>query len=299
MSGDACARSSVPAAASAAPAFERTGGSGIDWRDGVAGPHAEPSLGNVTALPGPSQSSRALGMTRAHILKGTFAPGEKVSELKLCDLLGLSRTPIRAALKQLEFEGLLAQREDGGFVVRAFAVVDVEDLIDVRATFEGLAVHRAMQHGVSPDHVVRARELLVCVDAILSRPQLDAGSVQAYAERNRAFHALLGEMSGSDVIQRQLRQMTNSLFGDPSAFVYARAKMAGAHTAFVLAHDQHKQLVEALVCRDNKRAEAVLLEHARSGRRAMHHAVDARRTDLMAGGRLIVRSHLMTRVIGA
>ncbi|WP_374591192.1 GntR family transcriptional regulator [Aquabacterium sp.] len=280
-----------PGAARAAAPFDCTDQAVVPARNGVPQP-----AGNIAALSGPSQSSRALGMTRAHILNGTFAPGEKVSELKLCDLLGLSRTPIRAALRQLEFEGLLMQRDDGGFVVRAFSVADVEDLVETRATLEGLAAHRALLRGVSAEQLVQARELLMCLDAILSRPQLDACAVQAYAERNRAFHMLLGEMSGSEVIRRQLRQLTSSPFGDPSAFVHARARMPAAHLAFLTAQEQHRQFVEALASRDTRRAEAVLTEHARSGRRALSHAVDTRRTDLLLGGGLIVRPTLAPRL---
>ncbi len=240
-----------------------------------------------------SQSDRALSLIRRHVLMGTFGPGHRLSEPRLSALLGLSRTPIRAALRQLEFEGLLTPHAGGGLVVREHSPTEIEDVIEMRAALEGLAVQRALQRGISRTLLIRAREMLMCIDAVLSRPQLDHDSVGIYAERNRAFHALLAEMSGSAVIQQQLDLLTRSPFGDPAAFVFARAAMPDAHVAFCLAHEHHRQIVDALNRNESHRAVALLNEHSHSGRRALQHAVATRRTDLIHGGQLIARPRLM------
>jgi GntR family transcriptional regulator of vanillate catabolism len=154
-------------------------------------------MGNMTTVPAPTQSRRAFGLVRTLLLNGSFGPGEWLSEPKLCDQLGISRTPIRAALTQLEFEGLLERRDIGGFQVRQFSVTDVEDTVKTRASLEALAVRLAIYRGVEPGLLLKARELLSCMDAVLNGAKLDAFSLNTYAARNRAFHALLAEMSGS------------------------------------------------------------------------------------------------------
>ncbi len=257
------------------------------------------SVANVASLPTPTQSRRAFGMVRALLLNGSFGPGERLSEPKLCDQLGISRTPVRAALTQLEFEGLLERRDSGGFQVREFSVTDVEDTIETRASLEALAVRFAIHRGVAPGLMVKARELLMCMDAVLNGSKLDSYSVNIYAARNRSFHALLAEMSGSEVVSRHLDHLARSHFGDPSAFVHARQAMPEARTAFLIAQEHHKQIINAISRRESARAEALLAEHALCGSRAMVHAIGSRRDDLVPGGRLIARASLKARAADA
>lgn len=246
----------------------------------------------MASVPIPTQSRRAFGMVRTLLLNGAFGPGEWLSEPRLCDQLGVSRTPIRAALTQLEFEGLLERREIGGFQVRQFTVGDVEDTVKTRASLEALAVRRAIHLGVEPGLLLKARELLGCMDDILSGSKLDAFSLNTYAARNRTFHALLAEMSGSDVVRRHLDHLVRSHFGDPSAFVLARQALPDARMAFLIAQEHHKQIVDAISLRECARAEALIAEHALCGCRAMAQAVSSRRDDLVPGGRLIAHAPL-------
>src|SRR6478736_6106244 len=79
------------------------------------------------------------------ILKGDFAPGERVSEAPLTSRLKVSRTPIRLALERLAHEGLLEPYPTGGFVVRRFTLDEVWDGIEVRALLEGAAARMAAE----------------------------------------------------------------------------------------------------------------------------------------------------------
>ena len=76
------------------------------------------------------QLLRAVMLLRAKLLGGEFPPGERVAELTLAPLLGVSRTPLRLALGVLEHEGLLRTLPGGGFVVRDFTAADIEDAIE-------------------------------------------------------------------------------------------------------------------------------------------------------------------------
>ena len=68
------------------------------------------------------------------ILSGEFAPGERMSELRLVKRLGVSRTPLRLALATLEHEGLLQGLKSRGYVVREFTKADISDAIELRGS---------------------------------------------------------------------------------------------------------------------------------------------------------------------
>ncbi|MGH2885354.1 MAG: GntR family transcriptional regulator, partial [Solirubrobacteraceae bacterium] len=80
---------------------------------------------------------RALFALREQILSGEFKPGERMSELRLVERLGVSRTPLRLALSSLEHEGLLQAIPTGGYAVREFTQTDIRQAIELRGVLEG------------------------------------------------------------------------------------------------------------------------------------------------------------------
>ena len=83
---------------------------------------------------GASQTVRAQLRLRELIVNGEIAPNVRVPELALVERLGVSRTPVRAALHKLQEEGLLEALPGGGFVVRDFSETDIHDAIELRGT---------------------------------------------------------------------------------------------------------------------------------------------------------------------
>jgi GntR family transcriptional regulator of vanillate catabolism len=96
-----------------------------------------------------SQAVKAQLRLRELILSGDLEAGERIAELAIVERLGMSRTPIRAALMRLEQEGLLEKFPGGGYKVRTFSERDVADAIEMRGTVEGLAARLAAERGVS------------------------------------------------------------------------------------------------------------------------------------------------------
>jgi hypothetical protein len=90
-----------------------------------------------------TQITKAVLRLRELIFNGRFSPGERMSELPLVELLGVSRTPLRLALAELEHEGLLRGLPAGGYVVREFTQGDVRDAIELRGVLEGTAARFA------------------------------------------------------------------------------------------------------------------------------------------------------------
>ena len=83
-----------------------------------------------------SQTAHALFHLRATLLRGEFAPGERMSELPLVARLGVSRTPIRLALERLAHMGLLDVSASGGFTVRGYTPSEALDAIEIRGSWK-------------------------------------------------------------------------------------------------------------------------------------------------------------------
>ena len=145
-----------------------------------------------------SQVVKAQLQLREMILAGEMAAGGRISELVLAERLGISRTPIRAALMRLEQEGMLEATAGGrGYKVRVLSEDDVSDAIELRGTLEGLAARMAAERGVSEALLTRAARCLDAIDRVLSVQNWGDEAFSGYVALNSEFHDILLEMSGS------------------------------------------------------------------------------------------------------
>jgi GntR family transcriptional regulator of vanillate catabolism len=232
------------------------------------------TIGNPADLDsGGSQAVKAQLRLREMVLAGELPAGARIAELTLVERIGVSRTPIRAALMRLEQEGLLEALPNGGYAVRTFSERDVSDSIELRGTLEGLAARMAAEHGAAPALLAQAREVLAGVDAVLSRPALDDEAFGRYVELNGRFHVLLAEMAGSPVVSRELERVISLPFASPSGFVGVQAHSPRARDTLIVAQDQHRQVLDAIEQREGSRAEAIMREHSRLARRNFREAM--------------------------
>ena len=241
-----------------------------------------------TAAPS-SQAVNALLKLREFILGGEIKAGERMSELALVQRLGVSRTPIRAALVRLEQEGLLRALPTGGFVVNAFNERDMHAAIEIRGTLEGLAARLAAERGVSATDLDVLKQCLSGLDELV----LDGGGVtvdsfSAYVELNEQFHRIIIELADSAVLTRQIARAVTLPFASASAFVMVQARLPEAQTMFTVAQDHHRCIVRAIEAREGQRAEMLMREHARLARRNLELALRNQQTrGLVPGSNLI------------
>ncbi len=120
------------------------------------------------------QAARALIELRARIFTGRLHAGDRLAEIPLAEALGMSRTPVRLALAELQSEGLAVPAPGGGFAVRAFTVREIDDAIAVRGQLEGMAARLVAEHGVPRGLSRRLHEALAQGDAALARGVMDA-----------------------------------------------------------------------------------------------------------------------------
>jgi GntR family transcriptional regulator, vanillate catabolism transcriptional regulator len=243
------------------------------------------------AAPGASQTVRAQLGLRALIVGGELNPGTRIAELALVERLGMSRTPIRAALVRLQEEGLLEALPSGGFIVKDFSEHDIVDAIELRGTLEGLAARLAAERGVSAVVLAEVRECIERIDELFAQPVLSEESFSGYVEQNARFHQLLAEMSGSALVQRQIERVVTLPFASPNGFVLVNANGPRARDRLVIAQEQHRAVVEAIVQREGARAESLMREHARVAQQNMREALlDHRTLQKVPGAKLIRRS---------
>ena len=226
---------------------------------------------------GAPQTARALLCLRELIVGGALPPGERIAELAMVERLSVSRKPIRAALARLQEEGLLETLPTGGYVVRQFSAADIHDAIELRGTMEGMAARLAAERGVPVALLAQSRDCIDRIDELLAAPQLTPARFAAYVEHNARFHGLLADMPGSPLVRRQIERVAALPFASPNGFVMADSLGPLARDRLLLAHDQHRALVDAIERREGARAEALAREHARNAQRNLADALNNRR----------------------
>lgn len=234
-----------------------------------------------------SQTTRALLSLRELILSGELKSGDRLSELALVERLGVSRTPVRAALMRLAEEGLVSSIPSGGFAVRAFSEADVFDAIEIRGTLEGLAARFAAERGVSAGRMTALRQCLAELDELVNRPKFTAEVFTAYVTLNGRFHAMLTELADSPAVSRHIERAVAAPFASPNAFVMAQSMTPAARTVLLVAQEQHRAVIEAIEQREGARAEALMREHAKVAARNLRSVGSLEAQRLVPGGSLI------------
>ena len=190
---------------------------------------------------------------RERILKGQYAPGERLVENKLSIELGVSRIPVREALRALAAEGLVLIEPRRGASVATLSPHVAREMVEVRATLEGLNAKLAAQR--------RDPALIAELEAVL-REGMDAaaqGRADELIELNTRFHEVLGNIAANSVLQemmRSLRERTAALFG-PANAVRARQNW-----------DEHAQILQAVIAGDAELAALLAARHVYSAAKA-------------------------------
>jgi GntR family transcriptional regulator, vanillate catabolism transcriptional regulator len=216
---------------------------------------------------------RAQLQLREMILSGELQAGARIAELSLVERLKVSRTPIRAALMRLEQEGLLQALPHGGFAVRTFSEREVAEAIELRGMVEGLSARLAAERGAAPVVMSEARQVLQEIDGLLAQQALSEEDFSSYVHLNQRFHNLLGELSGSELLTREMERAASLPFASPSAFVVMQATSPKARDMLIVAQDQHWQVLQAIEQREGSRAESIMREHSRLAQRNLRDAV--------------------------
>ena len=206
-------------------------------------------------------SDRAYDTIRALILSGELSSGEQLSEEALAERCGVSRTPVRDALRRLEAELFVRKSDSQRSFVADWSLSDVADAFELRAMMEGYAASRAAER-MDDKTLMRLRD---CNSAIYKAVRGSKPDVAAFLEHNKEFHAIV--LAAAD--SRRLTSLLGALIEQP--VVWRTAQHYGRE-AFNRSHSEHEDLLSAFARRDGDWAEAVMAGHIR---RAFHAYADA------------------------
>jgi len=200
------------------------------------------------------------------ILSGQLAPGAQLSEEALAETCGVSRTPVRDALRRLESELFIRRSESQRSFVAEWSLNDLEDAFELRAMLEGQAARRAAER-INPFQLeqLRSHNRRIC-EAISS----EEPDVVRFLEHNRIFHTIILDAAGSP----RLTSMLGLLIEQP--VVWRTAQNYGRDN-LQRSHHEHEELLAAFARSDGVWATAIMTAHIR---RAFHAYADAYKAQL-------------------
>lgn len=185
-------------------------------------------------------------LMRARIISGEFSPGARLTEPELASVLGVSRTPIREALRLLTAEGLVDQLPTGGCRVAPLDLADIRRVYDIRGRLEGLTARDACLRMTEAD--LRALSRLL---DLMHRLRGDEAEV---LRLGREFHGRIGEIAGN----RWCDQLLHQIRGHVDRYRALATREPGRPDHAVA---EHQIIFDALASGDPDRAEQTMREH--------------------------------------
>ena len=185
---------------------------------------------------------------RHAILKGELEPGERLMEIALAQKLGVSRTPIREAIRKLELEGLVVMVPRKGAEVADITEKDLRDVLEVRTALEELSIELAMKNMNDDDckQLTEANKLFA--------KDSEGDDLIKIAEADVAFHELIYMATGN----KRLIQMINNLREQMYRYRLEYIKDKSTHARLV---DEHNRIIDAMVKNDVAAAKAAIKLH--------------------------------------
>lgn len=195
-----------------------------------------------------SLRARVFNQILEDILEGRHKTGDPLVETKLAEELGVSRTPVREALRQLELEGLVSLIPNRGVIVAGVTESDVEDIYSIRSRLEGLAVRWAAER-MSPEDLRQLEETAELMEYYTRR-----SDYRQLSRLDAKFHDLIYTAGRSKVMRHTLSTLMR----------YVQQARLGSYKMPDRAEkslSEHKAILEALKDRDADKAEMLMTAH--------------------------------------
>lgn len=206
---------------------------------------------------GSNNTETVTSRLRELIMDGTLPQGEKITETGLAALLQVSRTPVRLALAALEQEDLVKGAPNRGFHVRRFTIDDMRDILDVRATLEGMAARLAAEKGLTGDEEAQLRSCIEELATLIATGHHDQAAFRTFSSINVRFHTHIARIAGNAELIRLMER--NPFRSAPLLHI-----LPAEEALQVLRESQrdHIRLLEAILQGQGTRAEFLMREHA-------------------------------------
>ena len=193
---------------------------------------------------------------RQAILKGELAPGERLMEIQLAQKLGVSRTPIREAIRKLELEGLVLMIPRRGAEVARISEKSLKDVLEVRRSLEELAIELACQRMTEEDMQALEEAQKAFKAAI------EQGDAMKIAETDEAYHDVIYYSTRN----KRLVQILNNLREQMYRYRFEYIKDFSQHERLV---EEHKVIYESIVKKDKETASNMAKVHIDNQKKAI------------------------------
>lgn len=195
-----------------------------------------------------SLRGRVFNRIREDILSGKYKEHEELKEVAIGEELGVSRTPVREAFRQLELEGLIQIVPNKGAYVTGITAKDVQDIYMIRSLLEGLCARWATDN-ITEEQLDELEENVYLADFHASRGHLDQ-----MAELDNRFHHILYEACNSKQLERLLVDFHEYV-------LRVRQQTLSNGGRGQISNDEHRQIMEAIKAKDRERAEMLANSH--------------------------------------
>ena len=199
---------------------------------------------------------------RQAILKGELKPGERLMEIALAERLGVSRTPIREAMRKLEQEGLVVMIPRRGAQVANITEKDLNDVLEVRIALENVAIEKACARMTEEE----MRRLWLAAKEF--EHTIAEGNLVKLAEADVAFHEVIYQASDNKRLIQVLNNMREQIYR------YRVEYLKEGETRDVLVKE-HEELTKAIRERDVERAKQLSFQHIENQRMAIMRSIEA------------------------
>lgn len=186
---------------------------------------------------------------RESIIRGDLEPGQKLTEPVLAEKLGISRTPIREAFRQLETEGFLTVVPRKGAMVSDLSRKEIEDFYEIKSVLEGYASRIAAERITEKD-IAKLTKINNQLEILAKNDD-----VEAFFKKNNEFHSVFINICDND----KLLDIWDNLI---RRFVRFRLQALSVPGRLMNSVKQHRDIINALSKRDGSLSEALVVKHS-------------------------------------
>lgn len=197
---------------------------------------------------------------REAILKGDLKPGERLMELQLASQLGVSRTPIREAIRMLEQEGLAVTIPRKGAEVAKMTLKGMEDVLEIREALDELASKLACERMTQEQLLVLEKKKLAFEES------LKTGNVKEIAEADESFHDVIYEATGNQKLINMLGNLREQIYR-------YRVEYLKTEENFPILVKEHEAIYQALLKRDQEEVRQSVHVHVENQANAVKEVI--------------------------
>ena len=185
---------------------------------------------------------------RQAIIEGTFSPGERLMEIQLADEMGVSRTPVREAIRKLELEGFVVMIPRRGTYVADISIKDITEIYEIRTCLDTLAAGLAAER-ITDEELEALNRLLVEIGQHIAD-----NNMEKIVEADTAFHDILYQASRNERLRSIINNLREQLTG-------IRGRSMSYPGRLIETMEEHRTLVDSIAARDSERAQEAARVH--------------------------------------